>query len=102
MNTFLDAVNTATNIAYITVFISASILWAKDTYPALVKAARRYWLAAGLAGLAFIEDIASIPYDGPWWLLVSGFTATTSVFVAVATDNRRDAKFEETVREWWR
>jgi hypothetical protein len=97
---FLDAASVAANLAYMATFTAAYVieLSGRD-YRALARSTRWMWRAVALAVLVFLIKVASIPYDGIWWVAVPGLTVASAIACAVLMGQRRDWKAEQIWRK---
>lgn len=99
MSTLLDVAGIAFNLAYFGFFISAMRKERRGTLKGLIEACQAFWTAAALQTCAFLTDVASIPYDGWLWPVLSGATVGLCVAIAMRAGRDRDRKV---IDEMWR
>lgn len=99
MSALLDFAGIVFNLAYVGFMVSAICKRRRGTLAELIKACQAYWTAAALATCAFLTNVASIPYDGWLWPVVSAITVAACIGCAVMAERDRDRRV---VDEMWR
>lgn len=99
--TALNVLIIAADTAYIALLTTGIVAVRKKSYPALTKAARRYWTAGGVAAATLVLAITEVVFYGGWWRLIPPVASLLlAVMNAVFIDRWRDEKFDEQTREW--